>query len=240
MDQLLGFSTGVLYKSKISINDRIEIFGNLGCSAVELGYGNKKKLNEEPLEQIDLSLLSKYSWVSLHAPVDGMKYKNDTESNNIIKQIEGLHKRHPLNLVVFHPDTIEDFSVFENVPFPVGIENMDAKKVSFQTEETLTPIFKKFPGFKMILDINHCYTNDASMELSKKLEKAFGNKIAEIHASGYGNFHEPFFITKQNHILNKMPIGKYPIILEAGVLSFEEAKKEYDYVSNFILNKRTK
>ncbi|MEK9181392.1 MAG: hypothetical protein AAB871_04105, partial [Patescibacteria group bacterium] len=151
----------------------------------------------------------------------------------VLKKIQDFHNRRPLNLVVFHPDSFEDFSIMEEFTFPVGIENMDNHKVSFQYPEALKAIFSKNPSWRMTLDLNHVYTNDRSMKLAKDLTDAFADRIAEFHISGFAELHEPLFQTHRTEILSAAFDRSLPMIVESQVNSLEEARTEFKYIMDF-------
>lgn len=231
MPQLLGFSTGALEGTSISINDRIKFCRDLGSRAIELGYVKEGRMQAEPVETIDLGLLKDFAWVSFHAPGGAMVYDDGLETKLILDTIENLHKRRPLDLVVIHPDTVPDFAVFKNYTFPVGVENMDAAKRSYQRADSLRPILEKFPRFDFVLDINHVFGNDSSLQLAKDLFEAFQGRLKEVQMSGFTELlHVPIFETKQEAFLKVAPINDYPIIIESALSSLDSAKKEYEYI----------
>jgi hypothetical protein len=86
----------------------------------------------------------------------------------------------------------------------------------------------------MVLDLNHCFTNDPSMRLAAEMYAAFGKRISMVHISGFEKLHEPLSRTKQLEILTAIPDKNLPIIIESGCDNIEEAKKEYEYIKNFL------
>lgn len=113
---------------------------------------------------------------------------------------------------------------------------MDRDKSIGKTTNSLANILNG-KDFKIVLDINHCYTNDKTMKLARKFYKNFKNKIYEIHLSGYISLHEPLFKTRQIKILKAIPDNKLPIIIESECKSLDEVKKEYHYIKNYLLNR---
>lgn len=229
----LGFSTGALYNTGIPINERIGFFKKLGCPAIELGYTKEARLAREPLEELDPNLLQDFFWVSLHAPGGDWKIRNDESTREVLKKIQDFHDRRPLNLVIFHPDSFEDFSVMKRFSFPVAIENMDARKFSFQRPDTLQPVFSKNPAWRLILDLNHVYSNDPSMRLAAAFARAFRDRIVEFHISGFAKLHEPMYQTHKTEILSAVFDRSLPIIVESQLTSLEDARREYEYITNY-------
>ena len=145
MNKFLGFSTGAIYKTGLGIEKSLEFISSLGIKVLELGYGRPERFQTDPLEGISLSLLKRFDWVSFHAPGSLYKYEDNEETRKLLEKIEGLHQRFPLNLVVFHPDSVMDFSILEDYSFPVAVENMDSRKESFKTVESIGQVLKDHP-----------------------------------------------------------------------------------------------
>lgn len=231
MKPVLGFSTGSLGELGLAMNKRLEFCLELGCNAVEIGYAKKERFHTEPLAEIDLSLIKRFSYVSLHAPGSRLKFdRKNPEARAVLEEIQSFHNKHSVQVVVFHPDSFEDFSILQDYSFPVGIENMDNRKVSFQTEATLQPIFEINPNFNFVLDINHCFVNDNTMALAKKLFVAFKTRLQEIHVSGFIQLHEALHQTKQKEFLRIVAVAEYPVIIESMLASKAEAEAEYNYI----------
>ncbi|MBI2669968.1 MAG: hypothetical protein HYX20_02410 [Candidatus Yanofskybacteria bacterium] len=223
----LGFSTGCLYKSIADEKDRLSFLRDSGQSVVELGL---VKLNvfEREITRIGWNDLSGFDYVSLHAPV--AEYGYNVQTDLIFIKIARVHRIRPFDLVVFHPDTVEDFSVFETCPsFPVAFENMDKRKKTFKSVEDIAELAGQFEDFKMVLDVNHAYTNDPSITLTAEFYEKLGDKIAQVHLSGYTGYHEPLFQTQQAEIIKSIRDPNVPIIVE-GVLKPEELIVERDYI----------
>lgn len=217
----------------ISINESIKMFSDMGCNGIELGYVDGERIDEQPIEQIDHSLLKKFSWVTIHAPAKNLPYGDNEETKKLFASLENFHKQTPLNLVVFHPDAIGDLSVLESLTVPVGIENMDRRKQGFQTVEQLKPVFDQYPNWGMVLDVNHCYSLDTSMQLAEDLKAQFPPKIKQVHLSGYTELHDPLYNADQDIILDAVP-AETPIIIESTVLNLDDIKKEFEYITNYL------
>lgn len=221
----LGFSTGTLYKFNTA-KQSLKIFRDLECTCVELGFVKPESFAQ--LSEITKEDLADFDYVSLHAPKFG--YQNNPESEEILKKIKQFSNNvRKLNLVVFHPDEVRDFLVLEKSGLPIGIENMDNRKDSFQGWREIKEILDTHPNFGLVLDVNHIYGNDPSMESIKDFYRELGSKISEIHLSGYDGSHKPIFETKQLGILKSIQGTNIPIIVES-VLSPDNIMKEKNYI----------
>ncbi len=227
----LGFSTGTLYKH-LKTKDALLAIRKAGIVGVELGF--VKALDEDWLSNVVASELEEFEYVSMHAPK--FEYDDNTASYSILQKIAQFHTSiRKLDTVVFHPDPIKNFSVLSKAGIPVAIENMDNRKPSFQNPFELIKILDKFPEFKVVLDVNHIFSNDSSMRLAEEFYRLLGDKIVQIHLSGYAGYHEPLFETEQQQIFKSIQNLKTPIIVES-VLPPEDLDKEKNYILNLAKN----
>lgn len=226
---LIGFSTGALYKSKLSLKETLALYKELDCRAVELNYIRIEDLLAVDIADFPVEKLSSFKWVSLHAPVKIKYGATDSPTQEIFAKIEEIHKIRPLNLVVFHPETVVDFEPFKNVGFPVAFENMDNRKENHRSAEDLIRTLSLSENFRFVLDVNHVYTNDKTMKLANELYKLAGHRLSEIHLSGYSTYHEPLHATRQLQIVRAIRDFETPIIIES-VLSPETLRAELQYI----------
>lgn len=228
----LGFSTGVLHKTHRT-KEALKAMRDLGYNTVELGFVKLNRIAEGWLNEISKADLEGFEYVSFHAPKFNYgKNKGTYELFDKIRRIDNMRK---LNTVVFHPDTIKDFGVFEKAGFNIALENMDDRKESHQKTEDFDEIFSQDNNYKLVLDVNHIYSNDPSMELAKDFYTKFKDRISQIHLSGYTGYHDPIFQTKQEEIIRAVQNFNIPIIIES-VLESKDLEKERNYILNAISN----
>lgn len=230
----IGFSTGCFFKTH-DIHKSIALLKEAGITdAIELNLLRTKELvwysNEATQEELD-----GFRYVSVHGPK--FNYDTDWESAQIMKRIETIHAKRQLNQVIFHPDTVKNFSVFKNLPFPIAFENLDHREESgiYRTPEGMKTLFDEFPSASMVLDVNHVYTLDQSMQYAKKFYAMLGDRIKQIHLSGYKDmYYTPLFQTKQKSIIRAIKQSKEtPIIIES-VLKPEDIEKEMNYIVKYL------
>jgi len=227
---LLGFSTGSLYKTHDALSpETFDIFRRIGANAIEImchDYESSAKL-----ALLTESDLRGFEYVSLHAP--SFESYSESEIVKILETISEAHKKIGFNVIVLHPFETMNWDVFKQYDLPFAIENMDWRKSFGKYVESLKDIFEKFDA-PMVLDLNHCYTNDPSMQLATDIVQNFAGRIKEIHLSGFETLHEPLFKTKQQEILNAIPDKRLPIIIESGLETAQEAQQEFEYVRAFL------
>ena len=226
----IGFSTGDLYKTHSPVQAFQEL-RKMGITSIELSSrlirpDNYYHLLDEFLE----SSFEGVQYLSLHFPAipDKWRYGKNKETEEVLKRAYHIHSNHPLDLVIVHPNVVDDFNVFKDLPYPVGFENMDWRKESYKTPEEMEKLLDENPKAKFVMDVNHIYTNDKSMALAEKFWK-FENRLAEIHLSGFLELHDPLFETKQEEIIRAIKKTRAPIIIES-VLRIEDVPKELEYV----------
>lgn len=175
MKRMLGMSTGVLYKRMASTSQRIiDIQKSLGNTIIEISCVRKEELFRiNALNGKDTRAYFEY--LSLHAPND-LEYGVNEETKKVLNAIADAHKLFQFNLVVFHPEKVVDWSVFDKLSFPVGMENADWRKDFGRTIEDMIKVFERVDaGF--VLDVNHCFTNDKSMKLANEFINRFSNRL---------------------------------------------------------------
>jgi len=237
MDKMkIGFSTGCLFKTH-NIKDALKAFRKLNIRVVELGFLKLGDDQQKWFNEISKEDLKDFDYVSLHAP--NYNYGYNDGSLTIFKKIEEINNFRPLDLVVFHPDCVIDFDVFKEAHFKVAFENMDNRKSSYKFSEEFKPIFDKNQNFNLVLDVNHIYSNDKTMNIINDFYKIEENKIAQIHLSGYSGTHIPLYESKQLEIVESIKNFNTPIIIES-VIAEEKLNEELSYIKNAILKIQNK
>lgn len=227
---IIGFSSGCLHKTHDRLSpDTFELFRSRGCNAIELMISSLSEVDK--FKKINATDIVGFEYVSVHAPA----YKGEeiSEYVRVLKVIEAKHSELFFNAVVIHPAMIDDFSFIKDINLPFFVENMDNQKETGKSVESMRDIFNKF-DVPMVLDLNHCFSNDPSMKLADDFVKAFRTRINEIHLSGLDTFHDPLFKTKQDFIIDAIPGTDLPIIIESGLESVEEIGAELDYIKNYL------
>lgn len=223
----LGFSTGVLYKD-METKEAISVIKGLGCTVIELAFLRIEKFSSDQLERIVPADLEGFEYVSFHAPK--FDYKNDRETKDILEKISWFNKAvRRLDCVVFHPDTVGDFSIFNDVDFNVSFENMDHRKESYRSVNDMGSLLSTNKKYGFVLDMNHIYVNDPTMALANEFYKTLGDRIKEVHLSGFKVLHDPLFETEQSEIIKAIQNFDVPIIVES-LLTPGTIVQEKDYI----------
>lgn len=230
---LLGFSTECLYKTYDNLSPKtFDIFRKLGANAIELSIRNFEDANY--LLAITPDDLIYFEYISIHAPLfDPFDAIEIGKFKEVLQIFEKFSERNKINAIVLHPDSIRDWDMIEQFNLPFKIENMDWKKEVGKYVESMEDIFKK-NNFAMVLNLNHCFTNDPTMHLAKEMSDVFGGRIEAVSISGFEKNHEPLFKTKQIEIIKAVPDKRLPIIIESKCEDIDELQKEFEYIKKYL------
>ncbi|MEI6835280.1 MAG: hypothetical protein WCK59_00405 [Candidatus Falkowbacteria bacterium] len=232
----IGFSHGDSFKLlDVNTEKNIQILAGCGGNSLEINCHTAKEADS--LDKL-LPYIKSFERLSIHAPVN-VRYVYNQEIKALLKKLEYFYNRVGAELLVIHPDLVDDWSVFDDLNMNLAIENMDDRKQSFKDVGDLKDFFDKHPEWSLVLDLGHCKANDKSMVLAENMILAFRNRIVEIHLSGYKKFHEPLHRTKQKDIIAYCKDLLVPIIIESVFEvndGFEGLKKELDYILQELSN----
>ena len=239
---IIGFSTGDYHRTKIKPISRRVIRYNksLGCNAIELNCSTWKRI--KALSKIRKKDLIGFDFVSLHTPCR-VTPTSKKQYRKILDAIQMAHNRLNFDVVVLHPDPAEKWDDLKQYDLPFAIENMDALHRIGTTIEEIKTIVEKY-DFKVVIDVNHIFTNDITMKLHAEFVEALGDKVIEFHLSGYANFfadkvdvdsiHYPLFRMNQENIIKAIKNKKIPIIIESELVELADAAKELKYIKDNI------
>lgn len=234
----IGFTTGSLYKTEISFEERVRLYYSAGADAIELSFSTPDKLFDYDLSEESEENIRKFSSISIHAPWKEVRYKNDDNTIRIIEKLRTLCDKFPVTGLVLHPDTIDDFDILEQSGLPFLIENMDRRKTYGTHPDQFRELKKKY-SFGFVLDVEHAYEHYSSMQLAKEFIEVMGDRLKHMHISGCSEteIHVPVCCADNREAITEiLKIGvNVPKILE-GVLSGDIdglIKRELDYVGNF-------
>src|SRR3989338_8015703 len=123
----IGFSLGCFWRDN-EPKEILKFLREKGIKTVELKVMASLDQVGGTLSSYRKEEFDGFSFTSYHAPK--FAYGKNEETKKFLREMDQLHELHPLNLLVVHPDIVEEVSVFNNLPFPVGFENMDTQKKS--------------------------------------------------------------------------------------------------------------
>lgn len=230
----IGFSTGC-FRNFLTPAEAVKMQSDLGFKAIELGFVKIERLKAGGLEEIDLTLLKNFDYVSLHAPKFAYDFSKDSLA--ILDRFEAFYKKFSLNAIVFHPDEVRDFKVFAEYSFVAAFENMDWQKASYKTPLELGELLTKYPNFKAVIDTNHIFTNNRELDQIAEFKRLCAGRITHLHISGYQKMHELISETQQSELVTKVKDLQVPIICEGELTRdsyISDARAEVSYIRSLL------
>jgi sugar phosphate isomerase/epimerase len=170
-----GFSTGALAKGDFKAG-----LAMLEAHAFEGVEVSALRMKELPvlIEAFATLPLERYAGrVSIHAP---SKFSRD-EEGPLAEQIAVLAPR--VDGIVLHAEAIWDATVWRALGAKVLVENADGRKRTGRTANEMSTIFSELPAARMCLDLGHVYQVDPTLLEARRMLKAFGDRIGQIHLS---------------------------------------------------------
>ena len=223
--RIVGFSTGSLFKLGITPPVAASMIVDLGCNALEISFLKINSHEEINPEDFDLSSMNSLNHFCLHAPINW--------SNNKKDYLDAMTRFYPGVTAVIHPDTIEDFTIFDYRTIDPLFENMNnGKNTIFKSVGGMAQLLSFCPRFNVCLDVNHAYSNDPSGHLGDQFVSCFGSRIKQVHLSGYSPDwgHVPLFLTKQYELIKQAALANAPIIIESVLGNVDQLEQEYKYI----------
>jgi endonuclease IV len=179
----IGFTTGSLYRSNFSFDEIIKLYDLSGADAIELSFATPSQFFEYELSEQSINNIKKFKSISIHAPWKEVRYSADSVTKNIIEKLKSFCDKFSVEGIVLHPDTIDDFGILVDSGLPFLLENMDKRK-TFGTHPDHFRELKRKYNFGFVLDIEHAYEHDSSMQLAKELIDVMGDRLKHMHVSG--------------------------------------------------------
>ena len=238
---ILGFSTGCLYKHLEPVSkEALNLIKLTKCDAVELCATHYEKIYY--MDYFSKKDFNPFSYVSLHAP-DDFIYRNNKATKNLLDNIKMNYEKFGFKVVVIHPETVADWSVFKKYDLPFAFENVDPGRFG-STVNNLRSVLEELPSARIVVDLLHAYIHNYTINACKNMIKSFKNEIVQVHLSGYkvqddGQKHSPIHSTRQEEIIKAVP-KNVPIIIESVFPKMGRAelinglKQEYDYVKSIL------
>lgn len=241
MKNPICLSTGSVYKFYSDFNDRIAKVREFDPDGVEVCFALASEVRDFVFSKSNLGYLQSLPFVSLHAPMQEIVYRDDEETRTILAKLETLARQVKAQNVVFHRDTIKNLDLLRDYSFVVSLENSDFRKNVMQTVAEVKAEFVQNPDFKFTFDFAHAYGLDPDSipnfitELKDKiiefhvafLDKAIGDRPS-YHWFLHKNDSE-----QVRSLLRHLDSPKTPIVIESTAAEEHEVdwlKQEIEYL----------
>jgi endonuclease IV len=181
--RLIGFSTGA-----IALGDfgrALTLLSRTSIRAVEL---SALRMSELPrlIDALPELELSKFSYVSIHAP----SRFSESEEEDVVNLLKKVPSQFP---IIIHPDTIHDPSKWQEFGRQLAIENMDRRKDVGRSAKELAYWFEALQEARLCLDLAHVHQFDRTMTEAYRILRDFGDRICQVHMSELDSvgYHHP-------------------------------------------------
>ncbi len=218
----IGFSTGALAFADFRL--ALEELEGQPVDSIELSALRYRELRPL-LDALETLPLASYRYKSIHAP-SSFDAKQEAEI------IELLRRYVPTGWpIILHPDTVHDFSAWNDFGKQLAVENMDRRKPIGRTLEELNAIFEELPNAMFCFDIGHARQCDTTMTESYRILRAYSGRLCQVHVSevNTASRHDPLSfaaIRAFAEVTDLIP-DHVPLILESRV-SQDQIKSEIE------------
>jgi hypothetical protein len=145
-------------------------------SAVELSALSESEL-PGLIEWLEQRPSLPFQWTGAHGPTKGLQM----QERDVVDALLVLATH--VDVVVLHPDTMEDLSLYQELGSGLAIENMDARKPVGQTAEQLEGFFDALPDARLCFDVAHAGAIDPDMIEGERILDAFASRLSHVHVS---------------------------------------------------------
>lgn len=238
---IIGPSTGWLYAREIfSLTRQETILKAAGANGVEIclaswDVNGKRTLSLKASKAFDPQI---FAYRSLHLPgVDGSELELQLAIAKEVVVCCGAVAAvtHPLKVKGEY--SVESYNKMISAGIPLAIENMDRMKDSgfnlVELEELVAST-----GCKFVLDVQHAYEHDHSMEYAADLFGSLGNHLTHLHVSGetqdsiHSLVHKSANAKEVVEFVGLVLAAKnVPIILEGEYTTSEELRQEIEFLT---------
>jgi hypothetical protein len=153
-----------------------------------------------------------FRYVSVHGPSKGRRM-SEVELVRRLAELPAF-----VDSIVFHPDQIEDPSLYADLGGRLTIENMDARKATGRDGAELKPLLDLLPSAGICFDIAHAWTVDPTMGVAVDLLDRFAPRLRHVHLSSIVDSHGHVPLSVDDEDLFAPVLGRcrdVPWILEA-------------------------
>jgi hypothetical protein len=118
-----------------------------------------------------------FRYVSVHGP---SKARRMPESE-LVARLARLPAF--VDVIVLHPDQIQDPTLYAPLGDRLLIENMDSRKSAGKHGAELEPLFGELPEAGFCFDVAHAWTVDPTMKVGEDLLDRFAARLKHVHLS---------------------------------------------------------
>lgn len=172
----IGASTGYMSGHRGDWPAMVRLAADESIMAIELSA-----LSEPELPSLLAWLYERpalpFQWVAAHGP---SKQRRMPEQE-LVALLESLTRY--VEVVVLHPDKIDDVALYRELGSKLAIENMDTRKPVGQTAGELEELFDELPQARLYFDVAHASAVDPTMDEGRLILDRLGSRLSHVHIS---------------------------------------------------------
>lgn len=172
----IGASTGYMSGHRGDWPAMVRLAADESIMAIELSALSEPEL-PSLLEWLDERPALPFQWVAAHGP---SKQRRMPEQE-LVALLESLTRY--VEVVVLHPDKIDDVALYRELGSKLAIENMDTRKPVGQTASELEELFDELPQARLCFDVAHASAVDATMDEGRLILDRLGSRLSHVHIS---------------------------------------------------------
>lgn len=118
-----------------------------------------------------------FDFISVHAPTKNRRASDRELVEWLWPVLDGL------DVVVFHPDAIDDPAALGRLGSKLAIENMDGRKEGGQTADELEDLMSELPEARLCFDVAHAGSIDHEMDTGREILDRYWDRLSHVHLS---------------------------------------------------------
>lgn len=198
----------------------------VGCRAIELHTPHRTKIDSPAL----LALINAFDYRAIHTS----DLRSPSDDQDILVYYKEFAERISAHALTIHPHTMQKWRwLIDYFGDRASFENMDRFKPFGKSPEDMRRIKNEYPTARWTFDINHVFTNDATLRHIPDFYAQLGNP-GHYHISGFQDEslpHTTLHTTRQDEIIHAVATNSPVIIESLGIKDIHLFRREYDYVA---------
>lgn len=212
-------------------------------------HGRHTYEDQEPFfhvtDGVELSITNPRRFAMYSDPFPELSYKSfHISALPTYESLERLTNTHSPETVVVHPTKLDEMDVhsLKDSGIPLAVENMDSSTTNGHDIDEISEYMDEY-DIDFVLDVQHAYEHDATMEYAWRLVEMAGDNLAEVHVSGQTDTQHHALL---QHADNQEEILEFltqlfksdimpPLIIEGNYSTVDEVIRENALLKNTLI-----
>jgi len=172
----MGASTGYMSRNRGDWREMARLAADESIVAVELSALSEPEL-PTLLAWLDERPSLPFQWIAAHGPTK----QRQMPERQLVSVLKSLARY--VEVIVLHPDTIDDVAIYRELGSKLAIENLDTRKPKGQRADELERIFDELPEARLCFDVAHASAVDPTMAEGGRILDHLGSRLSHVHIS---------------------------------------------------------